>query len=213
MLIFNLKSSCHWLDEIYRWRCNRFRLYSLCTCVCISRGSQAKLWESIIWSNFPSAQNNIQSSQRVGGRITHKATCTNVWLSQCWEGRSKISVLMQHFLWKKQEVLWQRGRDPDDCYWLKRISTQCMWCKFTYRLRFNPVRLIGLLLQQIHDEALHRMVIWKRTSPGISLCMSSIIIICSQFQTLMLMVLTDSNTTYKVDSFVYSLKFPLIPSH
>lgn len=69
-----------------------------------------------------------------------------------------------------------------------------MWCKFTYRLRFNPVRLIGLLLQQIHDEALHRMVIWKRISPGISLCMSSNITISSQFQTLMLMVLTDSNT-------------------
>lgn len=164
-------------------------LQSFQTCELLALcGPQAKLWESIIWSNFPSAQNNVQSSQQVGGTITHKPTCTNARVSQCWERRSKISLLMQHFLWKKQEVLWQRGRDPDACYWPKHITAERMWCKFTYRLWFNPVRLIGLLLQQIHDEALHQLVIW--ISPGISLCMSSNIIIRSRFQTLILMVLT-----------------------
>lgn len=134
-------------------------------CVCISCGSEAKLWASIIWSNFPSAQNNVQSSQWVGGRITHKPTCTNVQALR--EKGLRYQYLCSTSCGKKQEVLCKRGRDPDDLYWLKSINEQRTRCKFTYRLQFNPVWLIGLLLQQIHDEALHRMVIWKRISPAL----------------------------------------------
>lgn len=77
LLIFDIK-----FKSLIGWNLHiplqLFQTSFMYMCVCISCGSETKLWASIIWSNFPSAQNNVQSSQWVGGRITHKPTCTNV---------------------------------------------------------------------------------------------------------------------------------------
>lgn len=91
------------------------------------------LWESVIWSNFLLEQNNFQSSQWVGGRISHKPTCTNAPRAkerELWDISTYAACLEE-----KNRKFFERGRDFDDRYWLNRLNAQRARCKFTYRLQ------------------------------------------------------------------------------